>query len=135
MCKLYTPRHRSICTGIAFLPTPGNKVKRAVSGREQLSLCTFPLHLDHIPPTPSLFALHLSHALSHDLSLYPGACVSRFVCIPLKGLGALGRAQAVAAIQKCIAKIPPIEGELLSLPLMHRQISFREVTRKRNFDG
>lgn len=88
----------------------GNKVKRAVSGENSyrsvhsLSIST----ISHPPLT--LYTPSFSRPKPRFVSL-PGY---RFVCI--ERLGALSRAQAVAAIQKCIAKIPSIEGELLSLP-------------------
>lgn len=73
------------------------------------------------PSSVSRFMLRLSRALTSththtrmSVSLFVGFHVYVRVCAPLKSLG-LSRAQAMAAIQKCIAKIPPIEGELFSL--------------------
>lgn len=69
-----------------------------------------------IPTIPIHCTLRLSRTLSPRLSLcLRGSYIYMCVCVPLKS-SAFSRAQAMAAIQKRIAKIPPIEDEqLLSL--------------------
>lgn len=85
--------------------------QRAVSGGNSYhSVRSLP-----IPTIPIHCILRLSRTLSPRLSLCLRVTMYICVCVPLKS-SAFSRAQAMAAIQKRIAKIPPIEDEqLLSL--------------------